>query len=153
MRCWINQAETTSDDIKRAHQLQTIRRIWCLWSQSFRAIRVAPSWSSMLVTMCWVQPRMYSTIWTSTSAANCWAYCYAPWIRGLVELLDISFFFFLLLLFFLFFKSPIPPLISLGHLLIKPVSSWRQPVQGVATACPRPERLNIMLHSYKPFKT
>lgn len=63
------------------------------------------------------------------------------------------FFFFLLLLFFLFFKSPIPPLISLGHLLIKPVSSWRQPVQGVATACPRPERLNIMLHSYKPFKT
>ena len=53
--------------------------------------RVAPSWSSMLVTMCWVQPRMYSTIWMSISAANCWAYCYSPWIRGLVELLDISY--------------------------------------------------------------
>lgn len=43
-------------------------------------------------------------------------------------------------------------LFILGHPLTKPARSWRQPAEGVPTACPRPERLNIMLHSCKPFE-
>lgn len=140
MHCWINQAETTSNDIKRAHQLQPIRRVWCLWSQSFRAIK------SGTILELHAGDNVLSTA------------------KDVFYHLDVYFSSQLLsvLLFTLdkrpsgttrHFLSPILPLISLGHLLIKPVSSWRQPVQGVATACPRPERLNIMLHSYKPFKT